>query len=274
MYLRSFDGTRIFYKLSMKQGPTLVFLHGWGLNWTAWKEEISYFSKEGYSTLAIDLRGHGLSGKPMKAERYHMNWFTHDVKEVVKKHGLKDIILVGHSMGGMIALNYYALFPKDVAAMALISSTYKSVLDEGSAKRLNPFLRHLFDYLERRERPQPRTRSDVDLSRIRSRSDYRIFLESVRAMPMRSVIACLEGMTLFNMKALLRRIKVPVLVLYGEGDRVRSLEESRFMKRRIPHAEITVIKRAGHNITITSPAALNRRMLDFLKRNGCYGQLA
>ena len=88
-FLSSFDGTQIFYLYDKTDNPhTLVFLHGVGSNWTVWKKEIEYFQSKGYSTLTLDLRGHGESGTPMDFNKYRLPNFSRDIYNVLKSSKL------------------------------------------------------------------------------------------------------------------------------------------------------------------------------------------
>ncbi len=101
MRLDSFDGTNIFYDYRKGRIPLcLVFLHGVAGNWTVWKKEIDFFSKKGFTTLAIDLRGHGCSDAPTAFEKYKMTNFSKDVRKIIHKEKIKKFVLIGHSLGG------------------------------------------------------------------------------------------------------------------------------------------------------------------------------
>ncbi|HKT11542.1 MAG TPA: alpha/beta hydrolase [Terriglobia bacterium] len=97
----SVDGVQIRYE-SMGQGePTLIFVHGWCCDRTYWREQLPYFAK-GHRAVAIDLAGHGESGLSRKA--WTMDAFGEDVAAVAAKLNLKQVVLIGHSMGGTVIL--------------------------------------------------------------------------------------------------------------------------------------------------------------------------
>jgi pimeloyl-ACP methyl ester carboxylesterase len=87
MFISSFDKTKIWYK-----------------NWTSWKKEIQFFNKHNISTITLDLRGHGKSDKPNELTSNTLDCFAKDIHEILIKENITDFIIVGHSMGGMIAL--------------------------------------------------------------------------------------------------------------------------------------------------------------------------
>lgn len=107
----SFDGTKISYILEGKGKPVLVFIHGWSSEKTYWEYQLNEFSTT-HTVVAIDLAGHGES--EIKRDNYTIPSFGKDVAAVVKANNLTNIILVGHSMGGAVAIEAAKLLGKDV----------------------------------------------------------------------------------------------------------------------------------------------------------------
>jgi len=97
----SADGLSIAYDVRGKGEKTLVFIHGWCCGRYLWKGTLDVFAKD-YRVVSLDLPGHGASGRD-RAE-WSLDAFAGDVEAVVKALDAKDVILVGHSMGGPIAL--------------------------------------------------------------------------------------------------------------------------------------------------------------------------
>ncbi|WP_165372297.1 alpha/beta fold hydrolase [Emticicia agri] len=94
-------GVNIAYDDSKKGDTTLVFIHGWGINKTYWKNQDTAFSKH-FRVVAIDLPGFGESGKNRKS--WKVEDYANDVSAVLNGLDLKNVILIGHSMSGAIAL--------------------------------------------------------------------------------------------------------------------------------------------------------------------------
>src|SRR5437660_7618817 len=99
--VRAADGLNIVCEIRGKAEPALVFLHGWCGDREYWKNQADVFAAD-YQVVTLDLPGHGESGKAR--ETWTVNALGQDVESVVKALGLKRVILVGHSMGGPIAL--------------------------------------------------------------------------------------------------------------------------------------------------------------------------
>lgn len=93
------EGMSIAYDDSMKGDTTLLFVHGWCINKSYWKDQLNFFRPK-YRVVAIDLPGFGASGKNRKD--WTVEAYGKDLSAVIKQLDLKNVILVGHSMSGNI----------------------------------------------------------------------------------------------------------------------------------------------------------------------------
>jgi len=99
--VESADGSPIVYGVRGQGEPTLVFVHCWTCNHTFWDAQIEYFARD-HRVIWLDLAGHGASGS--HRQRYTMQAFGQDVAAVVRQVDARNVILVGHSMGGPVAV--------------------------------------------------------------------------------------------------------------------------------------------------------------------------
>jgi pimeloyl-ACP methyl ester carboxylesterase len=95
------DGVQIHYESGGSGSPALVFIHGWNCDRSYWSAQLPFFAAT-HQVVAIDLAGHGDSG--INREEWSMANFGNDVAAVADALQLEDIILIGHSMGGPVAL--------------------------------------------------------------------------------------------------------------------------------------------------------------------------
>jgi pimeloyl-ACP methyl ester carboxylesterase len=106
------DGVEIAYTTRVSGSPALVFIHGWMCNQTFWSEQVDVFSPS-HTVVTIDLPGHtGLSGTDRQG--WPLMAYGGDVQSVVEHLDLAEVILVGHSMGGPVALEAARLMPDRV----------------------------------------------------------------------------------------------------------------------------------------------------------------
>src|SRR5450755_3047200 len=97
------DGTEIFYK-DWGSGQPVVFSHGWPLTADDWDGQMLFFGQRGYRVIAHDRRGHGRSAQTWNGN--DMNTYADDLAQLIEKLNLKNVILVGHSMGGGEVVRY------------------------------------------------------------------------------------------------------------------------------------------------------------------------
>ena len=98
-HIISDDGVMINYYIKGSKKNALVFVHGYSCSSEYWWPQLEYFSKN-YTTIAVDLAGHGKSG--LNRKEYSMNAFGDDVKSVIEHLDLDQVVLIGHSMGGPV----------------------------------------------------------------------------------------------------------------------------------------------------------------------------
>ena len=115
----SFDGVDIAFEIRGEceesiLKPVLVFVHGWCCNRTYWDVQLEEFSKD-YIVVAIDLGGHGESG--LGRAKWTTEAYGQDVVAVVKELKLREIILIGHSMGGIVSLEAACHLPENVIGL-------------------------------------------------------------------------------------------------------------------------------------------------------------
>ncbi len=99
--------------------PPLVFVHGAACNRRYWYQQVPRFCAA-HRVVAVDLRGHGESFAP--SERYTVRLFADDLASTCTQLGIDSPVVIGHSLGGLVALDFASVYPGRVAAAALIDS--------------------------------------------------------------------------------------------------------------------------------------------------------
>ena len=127
----SADGVPIGYEVRGHGPTTLVFVHGWSCDRSYWRHQMDSLQGE-YRVIALDLAGHGASGKN------RTNWsianFANDVAAVVRATDAKDVVIVGHSLGGPVALEAGLLLPERVIGVVGAEAFYDAWADPGFGK--------------------------------------------------------------------------------------------------------------------------------------------
>lgn len=101
----------------------VVMLHGWVASAYSFRHELESLPKLGARCVAVDLRGFGLSDKPSAHDSYTLDAYVADLDALLDELSLRRVVLVGHSMGGGIALTYALSRPDRVRGLALVSPT-------------------------------------------------------------------------------------------------------------------------------------------------------
>jgi pimeloyl-ACP methyl ester carboxylesterase len=135
----SVDGVEISYTVESAGETTLVFVHGWMCDRTYWDAQVPAF-RDVYGVVTVDLPGHGSSGTNRVA--WSLEAFGEDVKTVVDHLGLASVVVVGHSMGGPVALEAARLMPERVVGVIGIDTLIDADL-KWTDEQWNAFLEPL-----------------------------------------------------------------------------------------------------------------------------------
>jgi sigma-B regulation protein RsbQ len=122
------DGVAIAYTIRGSGSPALVFIHGWMCDQTFWDAQVEPFS-ESFTVVTIDMAGHGQSG--MTRVEWSLAAFGTDVQAVVEHLGLDHVIVIGHSMGGPVALEAARLMPDRVNGVVAVDALQNADFDFG-----------------------------------------------------------------------------------------------------------------------------------------------
>jgi pimeloyl-ACP methyl ester carboxylesterase len=128
------NGLKLAYKEAGRGAPPLVLIHGLGCDHTHNAPQFAHLSQR-HRVIALDLRGHGASDAP--AQDYPLADFTEDLAWLCGELGVYKPIIVGHSMGGIIALDLAARYPDLPAAIAMLDSPV--LIPPAVAAELAPF---------------------------------------------------------------------------------------------------------------------------------------
>ena len=223
---------------------TFVFIHGFGGQAEQWHYQIQKFSLDN-RVIALDLRGHGLSDKP--GTGYDMATIQSDlVKALDKLKVTEKIVLVGHSFGGAIAVEYASAHPERVEGLALIAATGE------------------FKF-------EPLWRAALALPDIVMRA-LGLFTQGWLFAPPYVLKAFYDqNLSVWNGWEKLERLKVRTLVIRGHRDRVFEPVFFEDVTRRIPDAQEADIGVSGHLVMLERQEAVNRAIERFLSRGEQFG---
>src|SRR2546427_3779940 len=127
-FVEAEDGTRIHYSVVGQGGSTLLCCDGIGCDGFAWKYVVRDFAPT-HRIVRWHYRGHGRSGIPEDRTHVGFDDISDDMAAVLRATGVKEAVLLGHSMGVQVALEYHRRHPENVLGLALICGSHGLPLD-------------------------------------------------------------------------------------------------------------------------------------------------
>ncbi len=125
------DGVSLFYQEAKGAKRPILLVHGWCCDHSFFAPQFEHFAHEGHHVIALDLRGHGQSDKPH--DTYSMELFTGDLAFLCDQLALKKPVVVGHSMGGVVAFAFAERYPDIPSAIVTIDAGLAPSSTVGSA---------------------------------------------------------------------------------------------------------------------------------------------
>jgi 3-oxoadipate enol-lactonase len=233
----------------------IVFIHGFPLSREIWAEQIRAISAR-TRVVAIDLRGMGTSS--VTEGPYLMESLAGDVAAVLDHLGIERATLVGHSLGGYVALAFARMYVERLARLALVASRITADTPEAAQHRrelagdaeathsnariIAEFVQRTLGATTRREHPEIAEKFE----KIAEKNDPRGLAAMLRGMAMRDSAEDIAG-----------DVGVPVLVVAGEEDPLVPQAETSAMAAAFPAGSLVWIPGAGHVPMLETPAALS-----------------
>jgi pimeloyl-ACP methyl ester carboxylesterase len=240
-------------------GIPLVFIHGFPLNRSTWSKQVEAF-KSNYRVIAPDLRGLGeTEATPGPAS---MSRFAEDLHALLHHLGTGPAILVGHSMGGYVALAFARAFPKALRALVLVGT--KAGADSPAGADVRRVLAEKVQaegtsVVVEAMAPKMLSASHTDAAMAASVKDF-----MTTASP-EGVVSALLGMAERpDAGAWLGKIRVRTLVIVGAEDTVIPPSESEILMMGIPSAQLKIIPKAGHLVAFEEANAFNDALREWL----------
>ena len=268
----SHDGGGI-HTISAGSGPTLVLSHGVTLSSRLWVKQFDHLPVRGLRVVAYDHRGHGES-EPGESGHTLAN-LAADVRTVLEELDLRDVVLVGHSMGG-VAVMAFAIEHPDVAAarvhglvlMSTLATTHVSL-----SRRLRCGLQQAWDRGPdivglMRQRNLGFLLARIGFGRDPQPSHVEMTREMIAATTHESSRPAISVLLALDLTGDLSKIVLPTLVLSGSADLIAPPAESRRIAELIPGARLEVFEGAGHMLMLERTEEVDDLLADFVREVG------
>ena len=238
----------------------LVFLHGVGGGHHAWEDQVPYFGGLGYPSHAWDQPGYG---KSAIVEPYDLEQVSAALARLIESLGGEPVVLIGHSMGGLIAQETYVRYPQLVKALVLCFTS--PAFAGGSSDFTKQFLAARIGPLD-----EGKTMAEIAAKLIPTMGSNSKLAEQIMAgVPPDTYRKAVQLLTTFDRRKELADIKVPTLLVAGSEDKIAPpVGDGEDGAARFPGAEYVLMPDCGHLGPMDRPDAFNAILLDFLKRHG------
>jgi pimeloyl-ACP methyl ester carboxylesterase len=255
--VRADDGLNIVCDVGGKGDTALVFLHGWCGDREYWKHQIDGFAGD-YRVVALDQAGHGESGKDRKI--WSVSGLAGDVEAVAKALGLKRGILVGHSMGGPVALLATKRMPGTVVAVigvdTLQNAEYK-MPEEASKRFLESFEADFKGTLRAGFSGLLHEKTDPDLKRW--------LLTRAEVQDQKMALALMRDLSGLDARTPLKDAKVPVRCINSSGGFQFFIPTAIEVNKKYADFNAVTMEGVGHYPMLEKPAEFNQKLREVLK---------
>ncbi len=260
----SADGVHIEYHVYGHGEPAVVLIHGWSCNSSYWRSQIADLQAR-YTTVTLDLAGHGASGR--NRSDWSMARYGEDVAAVVRQLPNRQIVLVGHLMGGPVALQAAPLIGERLVGIIGVDTFTSLGLPPPPRpeveKEIAPFKA---DFIGQMHRFVP-----LLFTKTADPTFVRKVADDMAREPPQIAIETLLGLNAMDFGTLLPRIHVPIVAI--DSDTGRPVDQTR-IRKLVPGFRLVIVKGSGQFLMLENPRTFNPILLhqiDSLVRGGSEG---
>ncbi|MFZ1250217.1 MAG: alpha/beta hydrolase [Candidatus Microsaccharimonas sp.] len=254
-------------------GRPVILIHGWPLSGESWNHQIEALAEEGYRVIAYDRRGFGSSDKPKTG--YDYDTLAEDLNGLIEELDLKDVSLVGFSMGGGEVARYITKYGEEnlhsiVFAAAVPPMMMKSSdnpegpLEEEKAAEMtaqltadsdafyDTFTKEFFS-------------ANADKNILVSEDERQAALALCYQADKDAALSAMQSFALTDFRDDLPNISIPTLVIHGDSDGTVPFEGSgKRTHELVPHSELYIIEGGPHGINVSHADEFNHAIISFL----------
>jgi pimeloyl-ACP methyl ester carboxylesterase len=255
--VRAEDGLKIVCEVRGKGNTALIFLHGWCGDHEYWKNQVQAFAAD-YCVVTLDQAGHGESGK--NRDNWSVSGLAGDVESVVQSLGLKRVILVGHSMGGPVALAAAKRMPGKVIAVIGVDTLQDvefKMPEEVSKNFLADFANDFQGTMRSAFGGMVTEKTDDALKNW--------LLTRAAAQDQKMALGLMRDMTALDTKDLMKEAHVPVRCINSGGGYQFFRPTSIELNKKYADYNSVIIEDVGHYPMLEKPAEFNQKLRDVLQ---------
>ena len=253
-------------------GRPVVLIHGWPLSAEAWEPQVSVLKAAGYRVVAYDRRGFGRSDKPKSSYSYDV--LADDLQRVMDQCGLKDVTLVGFSMGGGEVARYIGRHGESrlhsvVFAAAVPPCLMKSadnpegpLTPESAQEKKHALEQDREAFFEQFTQNFFSANGVLQVTESQRSEAIALCQQSAQY----AALACMDAFSMTDFREDLKKVKVPTLVIHGDADAIVPIDGSgQRTHRAVPHSQLVKVNGAPHGLNVSHAQAFNDALLSFLR---------
>lgn len=243
-----------FRYIEKGEGTPLIILHGLMGGLSNFHGVTDYFPTKGYKVLVPELPIYD-----MPVLKTNVKNFAKFLEEFIEFKGLKDVILLGNSLGGHIGLLHTKMFPEMVKALVITGSSglYESAMGDGYPKRGD------YEFIKKKAQdvfydPKVATKEIVD----------EVYATVNDRMKLVKTLAIAKSAIRHNMAKDLPKMNTPTCIIWGENDTVTPPNVAREFHELLPDSDLYWIKKCGHAPMMEHPEEFNKILEAWLNKRG------
>ncbi|HEY8878836.1 MAG TPA: alpha/beta hydrolase [Roseateles sp.] len=274
-YVAANDGTPLFVKdWGPKNGPVVVFSHGWPLNADSWESQMQFLADHGYRVIAHDRRGHGRSGQPWAGN--NMDQYADDLDAVLRALDVKRATLVGFSTGGGEVARYIGRHGTARVAKAVLVGAITPMMGQ-SPTHPEGVPTAVYDDLRKASLAnRAQLYKDVasgpffGFNRPGAKPSSGLidsFFNQGMQAGAKATYDSIDAFFNSDFREDLKKFSIPTLVIHGADDQLLPIETTgRATAKLVKGARLIEYAGGPHGITDTHKDRLNQDLLDFVRQ--------
>lgn len=280
-YVKSVDGKKVYYYRNSNfdtNKDTIVFNYGLACSLQHFEYQVAFF-QQNYNIIASDYRGHYKSECDENLGDLTFANFAFDLCKIFEKENIQTAVLVGHSMGVNVSLEFARKFPQKTKALVLISGTaqpvFSTMFNSNISEHVTPYLKKLFfnfphvvKGLWKNAKFSPVIRKIVHIGGFNTKyvSDefISIYLTKIDELGPSIFLKMIEKMNEHDIMGCLVAIKVHTLIIGGDSDKVIPNYNQKLLQEQIPNSELFIVRNGSHVPQVDFPHFINERLNLFL----------
>lgn len=252
------------------EGKSIVLIHGWPLSDEMYEYQYNDLINNNFRVIGITLRGFGKSDKPYGAYNYDVH--AADIKKVLSELDIEDAVLVGFSMGGAIAVRFVSSYKSAHISKLVLAGAAAPIWTQRDDFKYNLPQSAVDDLIALNYKDRPKLLADF--AKIFSATETSLnegignWLNGIGLSASSHATAeCLFALRDTDLRADLKKIAIPTLILHGKKDKICSFDLAEQMKAGIPNSRLIPFEKSGHSLFLEETDKFNAALVKFAIEN-------